>query len=60
MSTYRDMTFCVNTQCNKKCHKYLTCEIEEAAKKFGLPLAVASFICLDKGEDGVYKMESED
>lgn len=46
MPTYRDMTFCANTQCNKKCHKYLTCEIEEAAKKFGLPLAVASFICL--------------
>lgn len=58
--TYRDMTFCANTQCNKKCYKYLTCEIEESAKKFGLPLAVASFICLDKGEEGVYKMESED
>lgn len=24
MPTYRDMTFCANTQCNKKCHKYLT------------------------------------
>lgn len=60
MICYKDMTFCVNEKCNKKCHKYLTCEIEQAAKKFGLPLAVSSFICLNQGEDGVYKMELED
>lgn len=32
----------------------------QAAKKFGLPLVVSSFICLNQGEDGVYKMELED
>lgn len=59
MITYKDMTFCVNEQCTNKCRKYLTCEIEQKAQAFGLPLAVASFICLDKGEDEVYKHESE-
>ena len=52
------MTFCVNEECTKKCHKYLTCEIEEKAKMFGLPLAVASFICLDMGDDGKYEKMS--
>lgn len=58
MITYRDMTFCVNEECTKKCSKYLTCEIEEKARMFGLPLAVASFVCLDQGEDGVYEKMS--
>lgn len=58
MITYKDMTFCVNEECTNKCKKYLTCEIEEAARKFGLPLAVTSYICLDKGEDGVYEKMS--
>mgnify|MGYP003436519072 CR=1 FL=1 len=49
---YKDMTFCVNKQCTKKCRRYLTCEIKAKAKAFGLPIAVASFICVDKGEDG--------
>ena len=60
MICYKDMTFCVNEQCTKRCKKYLTCEIEQAAKDFGIPVAVASFICLDQGENGVYKHESED
>ena len=58
MITYRDMTFCVNEDCTKRCNKYLTCEIEEKAKMFGLPLAVASFICLDMGDDGKYEKMS--
>ena len=58
MITYRAMTFCVNEECSKKCGKYLTRELEEKAKMFGLPLAVASFICLDQGEDGVYEKMS--
>lgn len=60
MITYRDMTFCVNEQCTKRCRKYLTCEIEQKAKAFGLPLAVSSFICLNQGEDGVYKHDTEE
>lgn len=59
MICYKDMTFCVNEQCTNKCGKYLTCEIEQTAKDFGLPLAVASFICLNQGDDGVYQHESE-
>lgn len=55
MITYRDMTFCVNEECSNRCSRYLTCEIEEQAKIHGLPLAVASFICLDMGDD--YKDE---
>lgn len=57
---YKDMTFCVNKQCTKKCNRYLTCEIKAKAKAFGLPIAVASFICVDKGEDGIYKCEDVD
>lgn len=58
MLTYRDTTFCVNAECTKKCSKYLTCEIQEQAQRFGIPLAVASFVCLDQGEDGVYEKMS--
>jgi hypothetical protein len=54
------MTFCVNEKCTKKCKRYLTCEIEQAAKAYSLPLAVASFICLEQDTDGVYKSEYED
>ena len=59
MLVYKDRTFCVNEQCTKRCKKYLTCEIEKAAKAYGLPLAVASFICLDCGEDGIYEKKEE-
>ena len=52
------MTFCVNEECTKRCSKYLTCEIQEQAQRFGLPLAVASFICLDMGDDGKYEKMS--
>lgn len=60
MIHYRDMTFCVNKECKKKCKKYLTPEIIQAAEAYGLPVAMSEFICLDCGEDGVYKMETED
>lgn len=55
MITYRDMTFCVNEECQKRCSKFLTDEIREQAARFGLPIAVCSFICLNQGEDGVYE-----
>ena len=57
---YKDTTFCVNDKCINKCQRYLTCEVEQAAKSYGLPLAVASFICEDKGEDGVYELKTEE
>ena len=56
---YRDTTFCVNEQCTNKCNRYLTYEIQQKAKEYGLPLAVASFICVNKGEDGVYRMTGD-
>ena len=51
MIGYRDMIFCVNEDCTNRCSRYLTCEIKEKAKEFGLPLVVASFLCVDVGED---------
>lgn len=57
MLTYRDMTFCVNEKCTEKCNRYLTREIQEKAKEFGLPLAVASFVCMDSEKD---KREGEE
>ena len=60
MITYRDMTFCVNEKCTKRCERFLTNELEQAAKAYGLPLAVASFICLNQGKDGVYRHETEE
>lgn len=59
MITYRDMTFCVNKNCKKRCSKYLTPEIEQAAIESALPISVAEMICLDCGEDGVYKVAEE-
>ena len=58
MITYRDTTFCVNEECQKRCSKFLTDEIREHAARFGLPIAVASFICLNQGLDGVYEKMS--
>lgn len=60
MICYKDMTFCVNQNCKNKCRKFLTPEIEQAAKHFKMPLAVAEYICLDKDENGVYKHETEE
>ena len=60
MIYYKDMTFCVNQNCKNKCRKFLTHEIEQAAKHFKVLLAVTEYICLDKGEDGVYKHETEE
>lgn len=57
---YRDMTFCVNHSCKNKCRKFLTPKIEAAARQFGLPIACAEYICLDKGEDGVYEYKTEE
>lgn len=59
MITYRDMTFCVNEQCKKRCSKFLTPEIEKQAEEYGLPVAVSNMICLDCGEDGKYEYKGE-
>jgi hypothetical protein len=56
---YKDMTFCVNQKCKKRCGRFLTEEIEKKAIKYRLPLACSVFICLDKGEDGVYRMNED-
>ena len=45
MISYKDMTFCVNQNCKNKCRKFLTPEIEQAAKHFKMPLAVAEYQC---------------
>lgn len=45
MITYRDMTFCVNKECTKECKRRLTPQIEKEAEQFGLPLAIAEFMC---------------
>ena len=58
MLTYKDRTFCINEECVKKCYRYLTYEIQEQARRFGLPLSVASFICLEKTEEGKYEKMS--
>lgn len=60
MFTYRDMTFCVNQDCKKRCFKFLTPQIEQRASQLGMPVAVAEFICLDCGSDGVYKLEVDE
>ena len=57
MIHYKDKTFCVNEKCKKKCNRYLTPEIIKAAEQYGLPVAMAEMICLDCGEDGVYKLQ---
>ncbi len=59
-AVYRDITFCVNEHCKKRCNRFLTSEIEAAATAYGLPVAVTKYICLDKGEDGVYNYTNED
>ena len=59
MLTYRDMTFCVNEQCKKRCSRFLTPEIEQKARQFGLPIAMSNMICLDCGEDGKYEYKGE-
>lgn len=60
MITYRDRTFCSNRDCKKECFRKLTPEIEKAAELHGLPIAMSEFICLDCGDDGVYKLETKD
>ena len=54
---YRDRTFCVNQSCKKRCERFLTPQIEQAAEAYGLPVAVSEFICLNQGEEGVYRYE---
>ena len=45
MISYKDMTYCINApQCNNKdCHRRLTNEDVQAAKKLGLGISQASF-----------------
>ena len=51
MMGYRDMTFCVSENCQNKCGRKLTKEIEEAAKEWwgedNPPIAVGNF-CEDE------------
>lgn len=51
MICYKDMTFCVNQNCKNKCRKFLTPEIEQAAKHFKMPLVVAEYQCGKKEDD---------
>ena len=44
MVTYRDMTFCINDKCKKKCKRYLTPEIMQAAEEYGLPVAMSNIV----------------
>ena len=60
MIGYRDMTFCINENCKKRCFRYLTPEVIYAAEQYGMPVAMAEMICLDCGDDGVYKLETEE
>lgn len=60
MITYRDMTFCCNQQCKKRCSRFLTPEIEKQAEAYGLPVAMSNMICLDCGEDGKYELKIEE
>lgn len=60
MICYKDRTFCVNEACTKRCKRFLTPEIEAAAKAYGLPVAVSQMICLDCGEDGTYELKIEE
>ena len=57
MIVYKDITFCINNNCSKKCRRFLTPQIEAEAQAYGLPIACAELICVDKGEDGVYRCE---
>lgn len=44
MLSYRDMTFCVSSDCcNTKCPRKLTTKIMDDAKEFGLPVAYSDF-----------------
>ena len=40
MIHYKDMTFCCNEKCKKRCSRYLTPEIIAAAEQYGLPVAI--------------------
>jgi hypothetical protein len=51
MLSYRDMTFCINTTCTRKCYRRLTDEIRKQAKDFGLPIAYANFDCEKQKDD---------
>lgn len=56
---YKDKTFCANQNCKKRCERFLTPEIEQAAEAYGLPVAVSEFICLDCGEDGKWELKQD-
>ena len=45
MICYRDRTYCAQDTCAHAytCERYLTKEIEQDAKDFGLPVAIAMF-----------------
>jgi len=59
MIVYRDTTFCSHTNCKKECNRKLTPEIEAAAEKYGLPLAVSAFFCLEETEEGKWELKED-
>lgn len=53
MFTYRDMTFCNNRNCKKRCSRKLTKKIRKDAEALGMPIAIANYNCEDKDESNV-------
>jgi len=56
MITYKDMIFCVDEKCQKRCRKYLTNEIKIQADKAGLPIAYSNYFCTNCGETDAKEM----
>lgn len=56
MLCYKDMTFCVNTQCKRQCSRRLTQEVQAAAEKWWgsdqAPIAVSDFNCTEEPDGG--------
>lgn len=51
MYTYRDMTFCINKDCEKECSRRLTPEIILQARKYKVAISYADFKCEDKDNE---------
>ncbi len=43
MICYKDKTFCMADCKNTKCSRFMTPELEDEARSFGLPVAMADF-----------------
>lgn len=53
MLSYKDTTYCNSPTCCNKCGKQLTDNVVQAAKVFGLGVAVAQFCDLDGEPTGL-------